>query len=235
VIFARDALGRKSAPAWDEVEVPAAKMPRQRRLLHVKPSLITIVGMAVLLVLIAEVLAILSTPAGDWDYAHRFPPSSPNASSEFAAVAGEYYQGARRGRSWALCILPDGRYSFRWSGCLGVYHRESGYVNRVGGDLILWPENPLKRAMARVFLPVKWGPRSYLVPTDKLQEFCEAICRGDEPRSESPGEFYLRGVDERVAGIPELPEPWASDLRNNVMCGYPLIIASASRSRWQEP
>jgi len=34
----------------------------------------------------------------------------------------------------------------------------------------------------------------------------------EEPRTEAAGQFYLLGLNDRVVGIPELPEQWTTYL-----------------------
>ncbi|MGE3822186.1 MAG: hypothetical protein AB7I30_22460 [Isosphaeraceae bacterium] len=185
----------------------------------------------VVIVAFGGVFVGLALPSGDWDYTHRFPSPGPNSGNGFAAVAGEYLQGARLGRSWALSILPDGRYSFIWSGCCGVYYRESGSARQVSGHLVLWPVKPIEPQLERVFLPLKWGRRSYLIPPERLQEFCDAIIRGDEPRNEPAGDFFLIGSDDQVAGTPELPERWANYLRDNLVIGTVIEVVERGRAK----
>jgi len=214
VIFGRIAPGKKAVSAWDDWGAPPAKsswhpFPKW------KPSLIEIATIAA----IVGVLICLLIPTGDHDFAHRYPPPVPIAGNGFAAVAGESYQGDGRGWNLRLSILPDGRYSFVWSGCLGVYHRESGFVRDVGGYLALSPIKQIEPRMARVFAPLKWGRRTYLIPPESLQEFCDAIIAGDEPRENAHGRFYALGLDGRADGVPDLPSPWAAYLRENLVIG----------------
>lgn len=177
-----------------------------------KLSFIDIVALAATV----GVLAALATPpVGDHDFAHRFPPPGPHLGDGLADVAGEYRQGSSPARNWRLSILADGRYSFIWSGCLGVYHRESGFASRVDEDVVLSPIKPIDTPMERTFRPLRWGARSYLIPPQRMQEFCDSIIRGDEPRGEVAGRFYLLGNEDRVDGTPELPQEWAAYLREN--------------------
>jgi hypothetical protein len=180
--------------------------------------------------MIVGIVIAMSRPIGDHDYAHRFPPPPPNAGDGFADVAGEYRQGAL-GRFWTLKILPDGGYSFLWSGCQGVYHRESGAASRAGEDLVLSPLKPIGPPMERTFLPIRWGRRSYLIPTGEIQKFCDAIVRGDEPRFEIRGRFYLLGDEAPVSGVPELPEEWAAYLRENLVIGAITDVTATGRAR----
>lgn len=192
----------------DDAEAPIARGgPRPSR---PKLSFIDVVALAATVGLLA-VLAL--PPVGDWDFAHRFPPPAPNSGDGLADVAGEYRQGDSRARNWRLSILADGRYSFIWSGCLGVYHRESGFASRVGEDVVLSPIKPIDTPLERTVRPIRWGGRCYLIPPGRMQEFCDSIIRGDEPRKDVAGRFYLFGDEDRVDGTPELPEGWTAYLR----------------------
>jgi len=217
-------FGKKALTAWDEFEAEPAKTPW--RLPRLKLSLIEFL----VVMMIVGVLVSLALPSGDSDYTHRFPPPGPNPGSSFATVAGEYFQGVR-GRHWRLSILPDGRYSFIWSGCCGVYHRESGSVNRVSGHLVLSPLKPIQPRLERVFLPIKWGYRTYLIPPERLEDFCDAIIRGSEPGNDSAERFYVLGVELQVTGTPELPEQWATYLRKNLVIGTIVEVTEDGRAK----
>ena len=229
-------FGKKPAALWDELDpVPVRAPGRLRRL---KLTAVEAVVILLTLAVLAGLLLPLFVLGQGRDYAHRFPPPDPRAGNGFAAVAGEYTLGGL-GLGWALSILPDGRYSFRWSGCLGVYHRESGFVKRVGGHLMLSAVKPIERRIPRVFLPVKWGRRTYFIPPEEFEKFSDAIVKGDEPRNErARGDFYVVGLAEPVVGVPELPEPWATFLRKNAaVIGTVIEVRSAveSRSTWDQP
>jgi hypothetical protein len=220
-------FAKKPATLWDELDPPPVRVPERLRRLKVKPiaAIVILVSLAV----VAGLLLPMFVPGQDWDYAHRFPPLDASAGNGFAAVAGEYSLGGL-GLQWGLSILPDGRYSFHWSGCLGVYHRESGFVKRVREHLLLTSAEPIERRIPRVFLPVKWGRRTYLIPPEELEQFSDAIIKGDEPRNEGArGHFYVVGLAEPVGGVPELPEPWATVLRKNAAFGT--VVEMRERGR----
>jgi hypothetical protein len=61
-----------------------------------------------------------------------------------AAMAGEYYHGDGLGMNMRLAIMPEGRFSFTWRGCLGLYGADEGKAKLINGHLILKPENPDK-------------------------------------------------------------------------------------------
>ena len=101
--------------------------------------------------------------------------------------------------------------------------------------LVLSAADPIEPRIPRVFIPVKWGRRTYLIPPEELEKFSEAIIKGDEPRNEgAAGEFYVVGLAESVGGVPELPEPWATFLRKNAIIGTVVEVRSAveSSSTW---
>ncbi len=147
-------------------------------------------------VAIIGVLVALLMPAGDHDRTHRYPPARANVGSPLADVAGEYGQRTGRGGGWELSILSDGRYSRFQSCCVGILERESGYVHLLAGHYLLLPagNSPTSPRIERDFLPIRWKERLYLVPPDRMQEFCYAVTEGEEPRAggEMGERFLLR-------------------------------------------
>jgi hypothetical protein len=183
------------------------------------------------LVMIIGVLGALLFPAGDHDLTHRFPPTVAGSGNDFWNIAGEYYQGAARGRYLRLSILADGRYSFIWSGCTGVHHRESGYARNTDGSYELSPVKSDGSKIDRRFLLVRWQSRRYLVPPEIMQKFCDAVVNGDEPRNEYTGDFWLRLPPARAEGRPVLPERWAAYLRENLAIGRITEVTDAGLLR----
>jgi hypothetical protein len=57
-------------------------------------------------------------------------------------IAGSYYFGDGLGIRCSLVVEPEGRFSFRWEGCLGVYGKNEGGAKLVNNHLILTPEQP---------------------------------------------------------------------------------------------
>jgi hypothetical protein len=214
MILLQSAL-RNPAQEWDDFGPIPAETLRPRRRLKIT------LAEAVVVAMISVVLISLLLPGGDFNFDHRYLPFDPNTRFGFAGLAGEYRLGVHRGgRGWCLSILADGRYSINWSCCVGVGYRESGSVKRVGEDLVLAAAAPTEGRFARVFRPVKWGCRTYLIPPEKLREFCDAIIKGDEPRNErTRGLFYALNLGEQIGGAPELPEPWATYLRKHAVFG----------------
>lgn len=138
------------------------------------------------LVAIIGVLAGLLMPGPDFDRTHRYPPVKANAGTPLADLAGVYHQRAGRSLGWELSILTDGRYSRFYGYCTGTGNRESGYVHLRAGHCILLPAGPSSTTPGgeRDFVPVRWKDRRYLVPADRMQEFCYAITEGKEPRAQ---------------------------------------------------
>jgi hypothetical protein len=172
---------------------------------------------------IIGVLVGLLMPVGDHDRTHHYPPARANAGTPVAEFAGLFRQRPARGRGWELSILPDGRYSRFLSCCVGTADRESGYVQALAGHCILLAAGSFSTSsrMDRDFLPIRWEDRLYLVPADEMQEFCYAVIEAKEPRPEDGmgQHFLLRSPAAQVDGIPELPEPWAAFLRENLVIG----------------
>jgi len=74
---------------------------------------------------------------------------------------------------------------------------------------------------------VRWQSRRYLVAPEKMQEFCNAVVKGDEPRNEARGSFYLGVPFDRADGLPEVPERWASYLRKHLTIGKITTVKEA--------
>ncbi len=225
VISRRAILGKNAPVIWDELDPAPLRKPRQRRRLIIKLG-----ELFVLLVMVAANVALLLATA-DYDLSYRYAAAPSNAGVEFASIAGEYRLGARRGRGWCLSILPDGRYSLLCSSCTGVGDRESGSVKRVGEYFVLSTANTTDdQRMARVFRPVEWDCRTYMIPVEKFPEFIEAIVQVDEPRI-GPGKFYVKNLDQPVTGIPDLPQAWAERLRNRLVIGTVVEMLPGGRAR----
>lgn len=125
--------------------------------------------------------------------------------------AGEYYQGDGLGMNIAMSIAPKNGFAFSWHGCLGLYDQNYGAVVETNGFLKLTFALPNERGgfrgLAREFIPVHWGPRTYLVASDEIADFCNDVNSGREPRNDMHGRHLLRDGDEkkRANGEPEIP------------------------------
>jgi hypothetical protein len=132
-------------------------------------------------------------------------------SGSEAAWSGEYYEGDGTGVNIVLSLAPQSGFVFEWEGCLGVYDRNFGTV-AAGSDRIELAFHYFNlreqfRGLSPVFIPVQWGERRYLVPPEKIDQFCTDANSGDEPRDSSVGFYLLRLGDEKKAarGLPDVP------------------------------
>jgi hypothetical protein len=121
--------------------------------------------------------------------------------------------------NFLLVVKPEGRFSFIWRGCLGLYARNEGGAKVVNDLLILTPEGPNEsrgiRRIATDLIPVRWGERFYLVPEEAGKSFCAEVNSHREPRSTRFGDYYLRDGDwgKKVTGMPNVPREWESLLQ----------------------
>ena len=68
---------------------------------------------------------------------------------------------------------------------------------------------------------VNWGERQYLLHTNDLLPFCEAVVRGREPRKSYAGEYYLAvsDIEKPVNGLPDFPPYYSVELTALIQCG----------------
>jgi hypothetical protein len=126
--------------------------------------------------------------------------------------AGSYYEGDGLGANLVVDLAPGAGFVFEWHGCMGLYGRNYGAATEAGGRVRLEPElanEPGKFGNIEVeLLPVRWGPRRYLVAAGDVTGFCNAVNGGSEPRDGVHGSFLLRRGDESkpVTGRPRTGE-----------------------------
>jgi len=125
--------------------------------------------------------------------------------------AGEYYEGDGLGVGISLTLAPKSGFVFEWHGCMGVYDRNYGGVS-FGDDRVrlsfTFPNNREGfQGISPEFIPVSWGPRRYLIPPQKMIEFCNSVNANDEPRHDIHGLHLIRWGDEKkpVQGWPTVP------------------------------
>lgn len=132
--------------------------------------------------------------------------------------AGEYFAGDGLGVNIALTIAPRSGYVFEWNGCLGLYDRNYGAVTSTNGRIRLSFTFDNRRegfeGIAPEFVSVSWGRRRYLIPTDKVVDFCNSVNDGREPRTGAQGSHLLRRGDEKkkAAGFPRVPKEFRAYL-----------------------
>jgi hypothetical protein len=135
--------------------------------------------------------------------------------------AGEYYYGDGLGVNVTLMISPENGFVFHWYGCLGLYDLNYGRLEISGGTIRLFLTYPNERegfqGIAPELIPVQWGKRHYLIPSDGFLKFANAVNAGTEPSGLFGGrsyQFLLRRGDEKkpVSGRPPIPQEYAAFL-----------------------
>ena len=125
--------------------------------------------------------------------------------------AGSYYYGDGLGVNVSLDLAPKAGFVFEWRGCMGVYDRNYGTVEEKDGIINLNCELENKRegfqGIDTKLVLIKWGERRYLIGTDQIVDFCNAVNSGDEPRMGCHGFFLLHqdDCDKKVKGFPPVP------------------------------
>ena len=142
-----------------------------------------------------------------------------NARSNADEWAGEYYYGDGLGVNVRLLFSPTSGFAYTWHGCLGLYDQNYGDVQQKPGRVRLLPKLANNRrgfgGIAEEFYEVRWGPRHYLVSTDGVIDFANAVNAGTEPRANNSSSSFLlkRGDETRKAiGIPAIPVEYADYL-----------------------
>jgi hypothetical protein len=128
----------------------------------------------------------------------RAPEPPRNASGE-EPPDGKYYAGMNHFSS----VLQVSKKTY----LLQDFRRadERGELKQSGSRLTLRPLNGTpSRRPELIYVP--WDDRAYLVEPDGLIAFCNAVNRGDEPRTYAGGLYYLRedDWDKKVKGRPKV-------------------------------
>lgn len=132
--------------------------------------------------------------------------------------AGEYSFGDGKGWNCDLILSTDGKFRHSRRGCLGVYDKQQGEYEVKNGTIILKPDTPTPRfgarSLSKVYHPVPWGGRMYLIPPDEMTGFCLHVNYKREPRKAFFGVHYLRRGDweKPVTGRPDLPKEFVKHL-----------------------
>ncbi len=156
--------------------------------------------------------------------------------------AGAYYYGDGRGVNVSLMLAPESGYLFTWRGCLGLYDRNYGPVSYANTTLSLTFTYPNERngfqGIAEELLLVTWGERTYLIPSDDVIGFCNAVNSRLEPRDRAHGRYFLkRGDDKRdISGLPGIPSRYRQYLLPDPVEAVIIEIGSSttrpSRADW---
>ncbi len=139
--------------------------------------------------------------------------------------AGRYYEGDGLGSNRHLTLAPENGFVYTVHGCLGLYNLSSGNVVQEGGlvKLTFSVENDQKEAreITVAFVPIPWGDRHYLVPSEKMVEFCNQVNRGERIHhflrfSDKEGESPYRSRHKiATPGLPDVPEKYKPYLRRH--------------------
>jgi hypothetical protein len=148
--------------------------------------------------------------------------------------AGKYYHGDGLGVNVSLYVAPASGFAFSWHGCLGLYDQNYGAVVETNGVLKLTFDLPNERrgfqGLAPAFVPVRWGPRTYLVAFDEMADFCNAVNSKREPRNDMHGRHLLREGDEkkRATGEPQVPAAFKKHLLKKPIVAIIVAIGKVS-------
>jgi hypothetical protein len=110
--------------------------------------------------------------------------------------------------------------------CIRTRSGDMGTVHRKGERFILTSRygdwGPGHATNTKEFVLVPWGSRLYLIETNRIVAFCNAINAGDEPRTEGHDHFLLREGDwkKKVKAWPSIPKLWGDQylLKSPVVC-----------------
>jgi len=138
------------------------------------------------------------------------PEAGPRLLFAAADLPGSYYLGDGLGVNCRLVIEANGRFTFRWTGCLGEYDRNQGSWTVEGDRLLMKPEKANRcqgfNGMNLRFIPVKWGARMVLVDEYEMPGFCVMAKGGWRPAGE-----YQHGLDYARVQDPALEAPYAGE------------------------
>jgi hypothetical protein len=158
-------------------------------------------------------------------YPAGFHIRETGVNAEIAALpqghpwAGKYYFGDGLGLNINLSLAPKSGGVATLTGCLGLYKADVADIESTARGTLSLKFANAKDKMGPTFpqevLPVHWGKRHYLVPTDQLSDFANAINLGSEPRDSPSGFFLLREGDQEkpAVGLPDLPAAYLSWIR----------------------
>lgn len=153
-----------------------------------------------------------------WEACHQIVTDTLDQSEDDLPIwAGRYYCGDGLGHNESFVLSPERSYTYRLRGCMGVFDQNFGEIVELeDGSIALTQEvpsmKPWNTPLGQGYYPITWGSRQYLVPTNEVGKFCDAIMSGDEPRDRAHGDFLLRSGDHElpVTGPPGLPEGFRS-------------------------
>lgn len=148
--------------------------------------------------------------------------------------AGTYHRGDGFMGS-NLSIAPSGAYHESYYSCTAWGNSRAGTLVWLGNALR--ERRPLQRLFERtpplVLQRVRWGERTYLIASEEMRAFVNAINTGSEPRFASDfggGFYFLRRGDELLPadGVPELPAEYA-----RLLLAGPIDARVLDPGRWR--
>ncbi|MBL8694779.1 MAG: hypothetical protein JNJ88_11845 [Planctomycetes bacterium] len=125
-----------------------------------------------------------------------------------APWAGEYYCGDGLGMNVLISIAPKNGFVYSWHGCAGLYDSASGAIESADGNCIRLISHRTYYPLKELWF-VRWGDRRFLIPRQKLPEFCNAVVDGSAIISHFMRTWApLRIGDEckLFYGAPDLPK-----------------------------
>jgi hypothetical protein len=169
------------------------------------------------IILFVLFFGIVNTAWAEWEEEAIIKEKRQKIETEIALLkahfwAGQYYFGDGLGANVTLTVAPENGFTITWFGCLGLYDQNHGTVEWDGNIVKFSFAFPVKDGYigryASEYKPIRWGERVYLIPTDEIIDFCNAINSRSEPRNGAHGFFFLRDGDEKkqAKGKPELPK-----------------------------
>jgi hypothetical protein len=163
--------------------VPVAKSARQRGSMSNSQILKTLA------------LALIATVFG---CALRADASTYKSDSASEWSGDYWYQVPHSTISMQLVITRDSRFHLTDIGCFGSSEINHGSVVFRDGVLVLDPELPSEQGFgyqSKAMIPVNWKERLYLVNSNRVGEFIEAIREGAETCTRYCQGFFIRESD----------------------------------------
>lgn len=158
--------------------------------------------------------------------ADRIKSTLPNLTNH--PWAGEYCAGDGLGDNRRL-LLTTTEFMLTESGCVR-FNKHVGSVSQENGILSLDYTFAAEPSATRELFPVRWGARHYLIGTNEIEAFCDAVNRGHEPRKRTGGSFYLRRGDEQLRenGFPDVPAQYRKLLLKHRVDGEVVSIGGVT-------
>ena len=128
--------------------------------------------------------------------------------------AGVYCYGDGMGCNVSVALSPEAGVAYSSYGCLGLNDLNHGDIidvkeNRIRLRLAIDPSTSRFNTLDNELWRVRWGKRHYLIPRERILDFCNKVNSGAEPNQtpDTSGRFLLRERDTHLAvtGLPAVP------------------------------